>query len=77
MLPVYRPGDRLIVAPGESLRVGDRVVVKLRGGEAKAFELVEKGIQAVRLKPLNPELPEQQVALSALDWMARIVWVSQ
>lgn len=77
MLPVYRPGDRLIVAPGESLRVGDRVVVKLRGGEAKAFELVEKGIQAVRLKPLNPGLPEQQVALSALDWMARIVWVSQ
>ncbi|HCY57025.1 MAG TPA: DNA-binding protein, partial [Oceanicaulis sp.] len=33
MLPVYRPGDRIVVAPHAQLRRGDRVVAKLRSGE--------------------------------------------
>jgi phage repressor protein C with HTH and peptisase S24 domain len=39
MLPLYREGDRLIVAPSESVRVGDRVVVKTLDGEFLAKEL--------------------------------------
>src|SRR4030081_2552719 len=31
--PVYRDGDIIVVSPGTPIRRGDRVVVKIRGGE--------------------------------------------
>ena len=36
MAPALRHGDKVIVAPNENLRRGDRVVVKTRGGEVMA-----------------------------------------
>jgi phage repressor protein C with HTH and peptisase S24 domain len=77
MLPIFREGDRLIVAPNAPMRRGDRVVVRTISGDIFAHEFVRQTTSKIELKPLNPD--DEDVAFSAKDisWVARIVWVSQ
>lgn len=77
MLPVYRPGDRLVVSHTAPARVGDRVVVQRRDGTRSAWTLSEKLVQSVRLTPLDPMQPSLTLPLSQIAWLSRIVWVSQ
>jgi phage repressor protein C with HTH and peptisase S24 domain len=77
MMPLYREGDRLIVAPNESVRVGDRVVVKTLDGEVMAKELKRQTAKVVELRSLNPLHQDLTLPLDRLAWMARIVWASQ
>jgi phage repressor protein C with HTH and peptisase S24 domain len=77
MLPVYRPGDRLVVSHEAPTRVGDRIVVQRRDGTRGAWTLAEKTIQSVRLSPLDPSKPDFNLPLTQIGWLARIVWVSQ
>jgi len=77
MEPVYREGDKLIVQPESDIRVGDRIVTKLKSGEIMVKELQHKSAKKVELKSLNPQ--HNLIALSPDDicWMARVIWVSQ
>jgi phage repressor protein C with HTH and peptisase S24 domain len=77
MMPLYREGDRLIVAPNESVRVGDRVVVKTLDGEVMAKELKRQTAKVVELRSLNPAHQDLTLPLDKVAWMARIVWASQ
>ncbi len=77
MLPLYRPGDRLIVAPNESVRVGDRVVVKTLDGEIMAKELKRQTAKTIELRSLNPSHPDLVLTADRVAWIARIVWASQ
>jgi phage repressor protein C with HTH and peptisase S24 domain len=77
MLPLYRNGDRLIVAPNETIRVGDRVVVKTSDGEIMAKELKRQTARTLELRSLNPAHEDRVVAVADVAWMARIVWASQ
>jgi phage repressor protein C with HTH and peptisase S24 domain len=77
MMPLYRDGDRLIVAPNESVRVGDRVVVKTLDGEVLAKELKRQTAKTVELRSLNPAHPDLSYPTEKIAWMARIVWASQ
>lgn len=77
MWPLFRAGDRVVVAPNELVRKGDRVVVKTREGEVLAKELIKKTTTRVELKSLNPEFEDRSFHMREIDWMARIVWVSQ
>jgi phage repressor protein C with HTH and peptisase S24 domain len=77
MMPLYREGDRLIVAPNESVRVGDRVVVKTLEGEVMAKELKRQTAKVIELRSLNPEHVDLTLPLDKVAWMARIVWASQ
>ncbi|WP_417480969.1 S24 family peptidase [Maricaulis sp.] len=77
MLPVYRPGDRLIISPDDRPRPGDRVMVKTRDGEICGWELGRSTVQDVTLKSLDPSGPERIVKLVDIAWIARIVWASQ
>lgn len=77
MRPVFRPGDRLIIAPDEKPRAGDRVVVKTRDGEISGWELGQHSVQDLTLKSLNPDRPDRLVKLVEIEWIARIVWASQ
>jgi phage repressor protein C with HTH and peptisase S24 domain len=77
MMPLYRDGDRLIVAPSETIRVGDRVVVKTLEGEVLAKELKRQTAKIIELRSLNPEHPELIISMDKVLWMARIVWASQ
>ena len=77
MQPVYRDGDRLVITPDDPPRTGDRVVVRERAGTICAWTLGEQSVQSVTLGALNPARPDRTLALSEIDWMARIVWASQ
>lgn len=77
MLPLYRDGDRLIVAPGATVRRGDRVVVKTAGGEVMAKVLVRQTSKVLELLSLNPDHPNRVLPVSEVEWIARIIWASQ
>ena len=77
MSPVYREGDRVVVAPGESPRKGDRVVVRTTGGEVMAKEVSRLSEDGIELLSLNPDYPGRSLKSSEIAWMARIVWASQ
>ena len=77
MLPLYRDGDRIIVAPGEPVRRGDRVVVKTLAGEIMAKILLRRTTKHVELASLNPSHPVRTLDAKDVEWVARILWASQ
>ncbi len=77
MSPVLRHGDKVLVAPNESVRRGDRVVVKTIDGEVMAKELFRQTSHKIELISLNPEFDDRILSKKDVQWMARIVWVSQ
>lgn len=78
MEPVYREGDILIVSPlADNLRRGDRVVVKTREGEVMAKQLSRLTPGQVTLKSMNQDFEDILMSREAVQWIARILWVSQ
>lgn len=77
MLPLYRDGDRIIVAPGEPVRRGDRVVAKTNAGEIMAKILLRRTAKLVELASLNPSHPVRTLDAQDVEWIARILWASQ
>lgn len=77
MEPVYREGDRVIVAPGAQIRRGDRVIVKTLEGEVLAKTLGRMTDTQVELISANPDYPVRQTPRNMIAWMARILWASQ
>jgi len=78
MSPLYRPGDRVIVDRGDpAVRRGDRVVARLTTGETVAKELTGLTARAATLSSINPDYPPRVVPRGGIEWMARILWVSQ
>jgi phage repressor protein C with HTH and peptisase S24 domain len=77
MMPLYRDGDRLIVARDAACRKGDRVVVKTTDGEVMAKILVKKTARMVELASLNPAHPGRSFGVGDIEWIARIIWASQ
>ncbi|MDP3736769.1 MAG: helix-turn-helix transcriptional regulator [Hyphomonadaceae bacterium] len=77
MEPVYRRGDRIVVAPGVPVRRGDRIVARTKEGEVLAKVLGRQTERMVELISLNPAYGPRELAKSELAWMARILWASQ
>ncbi len=77
LLPILRDGDRVVVSPGGNIRQGDRVVVKTRSGEVLIKTFGTMRATKVSLEALNPVHPKRDLPLNDIQWMARIVWVSQ
>lgn len=78
MEPLYRDGDILIVSPhAENLRRGDRIVVKTKRGEVMAKQLNRMTQNQLTLKSLNQDFNDIIMPRDDLQWMARILWVSQ
>ena len=77
MLPVYRPGDILIVSPKAALRKGDRVVVRTTEGQVMAKLMQKKTAKTVELASFNSKSKTMKLATKDVDWMARIIWASQ
>lgn len=77
MLPVFRPGDRVVVSPNDTPRRGDRVIVKTIEGEVMAKELARLRPDYVLLRSFNPDFPDRKLMAIDVAWMARIVWASQ
>ena len=64
-------------ARARTIRPGDRVVVKTRGGEVMAKLLARKTARTVELDSLNPDYERRTLATGDIDWIARIIWASQ
>ncbi|KAB2792470.1 helix-turn-helix transcriptional regulator [Brucella anthropi] len=77
MLPLYRDGDTLIVAPNTAIRRGDRVVVRTKDGEVMAKILHRQTPRTIELHSLNPEHPNRIFESKDIEWVARILWASQ
>ena len=77
MEPAFGPGDVLIVAPAATIRRGDRVVIKTKDGEVMAKELIRQTATKVELKSINPEHDSPVLSVDDIEWIARILWVSQ
>ena len=77
MAPVIRDGDIIVVSPGSSVRRGDRVVVRTRDGEVMASSLRRQTANTVEVTSLNAGYEARKFAVRDIDWIARIVWVSQ
>ena len=77
MEPVFRAGDRVVVAPGESVRTGDRIIAKTQAGEVLAKVLGHRSTRRVELISFNPAYPPMEFEPQDIAWIARIVWASQ
>ncbi len=77
MEPVYRNGDVIVLAPGATVRRGDRVVLRTKGGEVMAKQLVKQTASKIELKSLNPDHDDRTFPMEDIVWIARIMWVSQ
>ena len=77
MYPVLRAGDKGLVAPNATVRRGDRVVVKTLDGEVMAKELRKLTETTVELASLNPEFEDRNLGRKEVQWIGRIIWVSQ
>jgi phage repressor protein C with HTH and peptisase S24 domain len=77
MAPTYRDGDMIVVSPATAIRRGDRVVVKSMDGELMIKVLRRRTAKALELQSLNPIEPDRTLAVSDVEWIARIIWVSQ
>jgi phage repressor protein C with HTH and peptisase S24 domain len=77
MKPAYRDGDIIVVSPGTPIRRGDRVVVKTKAGEVMLRELKRRTAKSLELQSLNTSQPDRTLAAAEVQWIARIVWVSQ
>ena len=77
MKPAYRDGDVIVVSPGTPIRRGDRVVVKTTDGEVMVKELKRRTAKTLELQSLNPAHVDRTLAAGDVEWIARIVWVSQ
>lgn len=77
MLPVYRPGDTILVSPAAPVRQGDRVVVRSQDGAVMAKLLHRRTAARVYLNSLNPDYPDLEFLNAEILWMHRIIWASQ
>ncbi len=77
MEPVYRAGDRIIVAPNAPIRRGDRVVAKTLEGEVMAKLLGQRSERRIELISFNPDYAMRIFKPEEIVWIARILWASQ
>jgi len=77
MEPVFRDGDTIIISPHASVRRGDRVVAKTKGGEVLAKQLRRRSARKIELQSFNQQHGDRTFAVDDLEWIARIVWASQ
>jgi len=77
MEPVYRQGDILIVSPNANCRAGDRVVAKTFAGQVLFKILKRQTAKTIELSSLNPDHEDLTFQLDEMDWVARVLWVSQ
>jgi len=77
MLPVFRDGDIVLVSPHANIRRGDRVVIRTTEGEVMAKQLQRRTARKIELKSLNPAFEDRILDLNQIQWIHRILWISQ
>jgi phage repressor protein C with HTH and peptisase S24 domain len=74
--PFYQDGDRLILAPEDALRRGDRAAARLDSGKIVLGRFQRESAQKIELRPFGAR-HDMAIAKSDVAWLCRIVWASQ
>jgi len=77
MEPAYRDGTIILISPAASIRRGDRVVLKTRGGEVIVKELKRRTAKTVELRSVNADHGDRSLPVRDVEWIARVMWASQ
>ncbi len=81
MEPLYRENDILIVwrTPrwADHIHRGDRAVIVTKGGAMIVQELSRRDEDRYVFYALNPEMDDYTLREDEIEWMAKIIWVSQ
>ena len=77
MEPIYRPGDVIVVSPEAPIRPGDRVIARIRSGEAIGGLLTRRTPRRIELASFHQQDPPRRLSQSGLASLHRIVWASQ
>lgn len=75
--PLFRDGDLLVLSPAAPLRRGDRVVVRAEGVGLEPCELLRRSARRLELRSLAAGGGEHRLSLERVDFVHRIVWISQ
>ena len=75
--PIYRVGDRLIASCQVSIRPHDRVVVKRTKVQACVVAVSRQTAQRLDVYSIIDGRALFGINMNEIDWMARIIWVSQ
>lgn len=76
-LPVYRPGDIIIADVSVPIRRGDRILLKLKTGGILVSSLEQRMPGFLQVADFGREPEIHLLRHSEIDWLARILWVSQ
>ncbi len=74
LLPVYRNGDLVVVAPSAEARSGDRVLLRSLQGELLIAELLDNVDGNLRIKSLSREHVVRELPAAQVQWVSRIAW---
>ena len=76
-LPVYRAGDVLIIAPLAAIRRGDRVLAKIHGQGLSILTMERRTQAGMEFGLLDGNSEGVYLAHDQIEWIGRILWVSQ
>ncbi|SNY91902.1 Phage repressor protein C, contains Cro/C1-type HTH and peptisase s24 domains [Cohaesibacter sp. ES.047] len=77
LFPLYRDGDILLLANTQSYQPGDRVILQAQSSDLVAGEVIKVRKRSLSLITHPERESVQTFTLSNVEWVARIVWVSQ
>jgi phage repressor protein C with HTH and peptisase S24 domain len=77
LLPVYREGDILIAQTGTALRIEDRFLVQQPSSPLALYALVKRHPNSLQVRTIGDRPQSVSIAVSAIEWTARIIWASQ
>ena len=77
MLPLYRPGDVLIISAEAQVHAGYRVLVQIDAGPLDARIFLARDDAEIEFGRLPEGSARERVALDRITRLVRIVWASQ
>ncbi|WP_306149442.1 MULTISPECIES: helix-turn-helix transcriptional regulator [unclassified Roseibium] len=77
LLPLYREGDLIVVAPSAAVRRGDRIVLKPLEGGLAVYTLLKRTPKTLQVQTIGDNPEKAALLHSAIEWTARIIWASQ
>lgn len=77
LAPAYCDGDVVVASPDAPVRLGDRVVVRMRDSTLSLCVLRRRTARTIELQSLETEPKEFGLAAADVAWIARIIWVRQ
>lgn len=74
---LFRSGSLLVISPSSSVRRQDRVMVRLKDGSLHFGTVKRKTAQQLVVAENDEESGEHALSSREIDWVVRVLWISQ